>query len=211
MKTKKIYVTLALILPIFLMGCSVDSLIPTQETKDKIDSTVAQVQDKVDNAWEKIEEEVQKVKKREYENKAEKFSFDFLDERTFQENKYGFNTIVFTPKDDEIKENVWISVQNLQKTINIQEYYTETINKLKNTLKEFKETKTEDITQNWLEGKTITYEYKEWDKILNTQETFLMDNKTNKVYIINYTATKKTFNKFLEWAEEIIKSFKISK
>lgn len=211
MKTKKIYITLALILPIFLMGCSVDSLIPTQETKDKIDSTVAQVEDKLDNAWEKTEEKAQKVKTRAYENKAEKFSFDFADGREFQESKYGFNTIVFTPQDDEIKENVWISVQNLQKAVNIQEYYTETINKLKSTLKEFKETKTEDITQDWLEGKTIIYEYKEWDKILNTQETFLMDNEEDKVYIINYTATKKTFNKFLEWAEKIIKSFKISK
>ncbi len=214
---KKIYITLALILPLFLMGCSIDSLIPSEETKDKIDSTITQIQDKVDTAWEKIEAEVQKIgekadeiKARAYENKAENFSFDFADGREFQENKYGFNTIVFTPKDDEIKENVWISVQHLQKFISKQEYYEETVNKLKDTLTNFEETKVEDITQDGLEWKTITYEYQEWDKTLNTQETFLMGEE-NKVYIINYTATKETFNKFLEGVEQIITSFKVTK
>jgi len=208
---KKIYITLALMLPLFLMGCSIDSLIPTQETKDKIDSTITQIQDQVDTAWEKIEDEVQKIKSRAYENKTENFSFEFADGREFQENKYGFNTIVFTPKDDEIKENVWISVQHLQKAVSIKEYYQETKKKLETTLTEFKETKIEDITQDGLNGKTMTYEYKEWDKTLSTQETFLMDEEEETVYIINYTATKATFNKFLEGVEKIITSFKITK
>ena len=205
---KKIYITLALILPLFLMGCSIDSLIPVQETKDKIDSTITQIQDTVDTTGEEIKEDEQKPKARTYENKAEKFSFDFADGREFQENKYGFTTIVFTPKDDNIKENVWISVQQLQKFISKQEYYEETVNKLENTLTDFKETKVEDIIQDGLEWKTITYEYQEWDKTLKSQQTFLI-SKENTVYIINYTATKITFDKFINWVEKIIKSFNI--
>ena len=114
---KKIYITLVLIMNLFLMGCSIDSLIPTQETKEKINSTITQIQDKVDTTWKEIEkieknvkENIQKVKTRLYENKSEKFSFEFPDWRNFQENRYWFNTIVFTPKDDEIKENVWVSL-----------------------------------------------------------------------------------------------------
>ncbi len=207
---KKIYITLALILPLFLMGCSIESLIPSEETKEKIDSTITQIQDKVDTAWEKIEEEVQKIKTRAYENKTEKFSFDFVDGREFQENKYGFTTIVFTPKDDEIKENVWVSVQHLQKFLSVQEYYEETINKLKETITGFTEVSTEDITQDNLKWKTLTYEYKEWETTLKSQETFLMW-EDNTVYIINYTATKETFDNFIDWVEQIITSFKITK
>jgi hypothetical protein len=33
----------------------------------------------------------------------------------------------------------------------------------------------------------------------------------NTVYIINYTATKETFDKFIEWVNKIITSFKIMK
>ena len=40
-----------------------------------------------------------------YESKSENFIFNFKKERTFEENKFWFNTIVFTPKDDEINEN----------------------------------------------------------------------------------------------------------
>jgi PBP1b-binding outer membrane lipoprotein LpoB len=47
---KKIYITLALILPLFLMGCSIDSLIPGGETADNIESTITQIQDKVNTA-----------------------------------------------------------------------------------------------------------------------------------------------------------------
>jgi hypothetical protein len=214
MKTKKIYITLALVLPLFLMWCSIDSMIPNKESVDttvnNIEDTITQIQDKVDTAWKKIEAEVQKIKTRGYENKTENFSFDFADGREFKENQFGFNTIVYTPKDDDIKENVGIAVQHLQKFLSKSEYYEETVNNLKETLNEFKEISAKDITQDWMEWKTITYEYSEQDKVLNSQQTFLM-GKDNTVYIINYTATKETFDKFIKWVQKIITSFKITK
>jgi hypothetical protein len=208
MKTKKIYIILALLLPIVLTWCSIESLIPDEETDNNIEPTITQIQNEVNTTWKVIEKKVQEPETQTYENKTEKFTFNFTEWREFQENKYGFNTIVFTPQDDDIKENVWISVQHLQKFISVQEYYEETVNKLKTTLTNFEETKIEDIIQDNLEWKTITYEYQEWDITLNSQETFLMSKK-NIVYIINYTATKETFDKFIEWVKKIILSFKI--
>jgi len=218
MKTKKTYIILSLILPLFLAWCSIDSLIPSQETKDKISWQIENIQDKVDEAWDKIEEKIgeakeqaEKIKTRAYQNKKEKFNINFLEGREFQEEKYWFSTIVYAPdNNDGIKENVWISVQQLQKYLSVKEYYEETIANLKGKFKDFKEIDNKDITKDWLKWKTITYTYTQWDKEIKTQETFLMSEE-NKVYIINYTAIKKTFDKFLAWANEIIASFEITK
>lgn len=144
-----------------------------------------------------------------YENKTNNFSFEFDSWRTFQEDKYWFTTIVFAPVDDGIKENVWIAVQNLQKTLSIQEYAQETINKLKETVKWFQEIKNEDISINWLNWKTIIYEYQEWEVNIKAQQTFLI-TENNTVYIINYTATSKTFDKFINWVETILNSFTLN-
>jgi len=112
MKTKKIYIILSLILPLFLAGCSINSLIPSQDTKDKISWQIVKIQDKVDDAWDqikdKIDEQVEKVKTRAYQNKKDNFNLNFLEWREFQENKYWFSTVIFAPENnDNIKENVW--------------------------------------------------------------------------------------------------------
>ncbi len=195
---KKIYIISGLILSLFLFWCSLDSLIVQDDTNQDI------------NTGTNIEEieTTESISTMFYENKEEVFSFEFLSGRTFDENKYWFKTIVFSPLDDKIKENVGITTQQLQKFLSVQEYYEETINNLQNTIKGFKETSAVDIVQWELKGKTITYEYQEWDVMIESQETFLMAPE-NKVYIINYTATKDTFDKFIDWANSIIKSFKI--
>jgi len=209
---KKIYIVLTLTLSLILMGCSTDSLMPSEKITENTEPTITQIEDQENIVPEKtnIEPEIKEdgSKSRTYENKTEKFSFDFADGREFEENKYGFNTIVFTPKDDKIKENVWIAVQHLQKFLSVQEYYEETENKLKSTLKDFKKIEAKDIAKGDLKWKTITYQHKEWDNSLKTQQTFLISNE-NIVYIINYTATNKTFDKFLEWTELIVNSFNI--
>ncbi len=199
---KKTYIILWITFSLFLTWCGIDSLIMQDESSDKN----INIEDPIENNEEVTEENNTLL----YENKEHNFSFELPNERTFEENKYGFKTIVFSPKDDEIKENVWISVQQLQKFLSVQEYYEETINKLKKTIKTFTETKTEDIKIWNLKWKTIWYEYKEWDIIVKSKETFLMSAE-NKVYIINYTATKDTFEKFLEWAETILNTFKVAK
>jgi hypothetical protein len=143
-----------------------------------------------------------------YESKSENFIFNFKKERTFEENKFWFNTIVFTPKDDEINENVWIAVQKLQKFLSVEEYYEETIKELKSTIIWFKETKTENISKQWLNGKKIIYDHQADDRNLKSQQTFLI-SKDNVVYSIVYTSTKENFNKFLKWADIIVDSFKL--
>jgi hypothetical protein len=48
-----------------------------------------------------------------------------------------------------------------------------------------------------LNGKKIIYEHQTSDKNLKSQQTFMI-SKDNIVYSIVYTATKESFNKFLE-------------
>lgn len=145
-----------------------------------------------------------------YENKIENFSINFPKEWTLKENEYWFNTIIFTPKDDDINENVWISVQKLQKFLSVQEYYEETKSQLQETLIWFKEIKNENIEIWWLNWKKTQYEHKSWEKTLYSQQSFLISPE-NIVYSINYTATKQTFDNFLAWSEIILNSFKIIK
>jgi hypothetical protein len=189
---KKIYLTLILLSSILFFWCSLnpENVINTEDWS---------INDQLEN----INEDTLI-----YENKSENFSFNFPKERTFQENQYWFNTIVFTPEDDEIKENVWIAVQKLQKFLSVQEYYEETMTELKDTVLWFKEIKTENISKEWLNGKKIIYEHQTSDKNLKSQQTFLI-SKDNIVYSIVYTATKKSFNQFLKWADIILDSFKL--
>lgn len=145
-----------------------------------------------------------------YENKIENFSLDFPKNWTVKENT--FNVTISTPKDDEINENVIIVTQQLQKFLSVAEYYEETIRQLKETLENFKETKSKDITQWELKGKTIIYEHihKDTNLTLKSLQTFFMAPE-NRVYSINYTATKDSFDKYIEWVETIINSFKLNK
>ena len=143
-----------------------------------------------------------------YENKLENFVFEFPNNWIMEENKYWFNVIISTPKDDEINENVWVSVQRLQKFLSIQEYYEKTSLELKEALIWFKEIESQDIKKWTLSWKRIKYEHTSWDKNLISEQTFLISPE-NVVYIINYTATKQTFDTFLTWVNIISNSFNI--
>jgi len=67
-----------------------------------------------------------------YESKLENFSFDFPAEWTIKEDN--FNIKIFTPRNDEINENIVIVTQQLQKFLSVDEYYEETIRQFKDTL-----------------------------------------------------------------------------
>lgn len=143
-----------------------------------------------------------------YENKTEKFSLEFPDGREFEENKYGFDTIIFTPKNDDIKENIWVSTQELQKFLSVDEYYQETVNKLNETQKGFEEIDSKNIIIDDLNWKYITYKYQEGENELKIKQVFLISSE-NKVYTINYTATKDTFDDYIQNVDQIINSFQI--
>ena len=146
-----------------------------------------------------------------YENKMENFSLDFPKNRTIKESK--FNVIISTPKNDNINENVIIVFQQLQKFLSIAEYYEETILQLEKMLEWFKEIKSTDIVKWELKGKTIIYEhtYQEDENLrLKSLQTFFITSE-NRVYSINYTATKESFDTHIKWVEKIIDSFKMNK
>jgi len=93
----------------------------------------------------------------EYKNTVDRLSFNYPKNWELEENKFGFTVIVFTPKDDEINENVGIAFKELPKFLSVQEYYEEAIFELESTLPDFKEIQTKDIQKNELNGKSIIY------------------------------------------------------
>jgi len=192
---KKITLSFILLLSIFIFWCN------DINQKDQLSEKI-EINEEVDK------EVKQKIETIIYENKNENYSFKFPKDRNFEENQYWFNTIVFTPEDDDIKENIWISIQKLQKFLSIQEYYEETLNELNNTLVWFKELKSENIEINWIKGKKIAYQHNISEKELKSEQTFLISNE-NIVYSINYTATTETFDNFIEWVNIILQSFKV--
>ncbi len=147
----------------------------------------------------------------EYTNKINRLNFTYPKNRNLEENKFGFSVIISTPNDNEINEKVWIKFKELPKFLSVQEYYEETIFELQNTLLNFKEIETKDIKKNELNGKSITYQHIWWNKWeikIKSKETFLISPE-NIVYIINYIATKDTFNKHLKEVESLIESFTV--
>jgi hypothetical protein len=221
MKKISLAIIIALSLSIFLTWCNTN--IKNTDSNLKINQKNTQTWDinietEKNNGNKNTEQnttdiETNKNNTRIYENKTNNFSFEFNDWREFQEDKYGFTVIVFTPTDDEIKENVGVTIQQLQKFISIQEYYEETVNKLTETLNNFKEISNYEVTNkniDWLKWKTIIYQYQEPESkiIIKSQQTFFIWTE-NTVYIINYTATTDTFNNFTDWVNKIIDSFNI--
>ena len=141
-----------------------------------------------------------------YESKLENFSFDFPVEWTIKEDN--FNIKIFTPRNDDINENIVIVTQQLQKFLSVDEYYEETIRQFKDTLEWFQEIESKDIIKWKLKWKTIVYKHTIKDKnlTLKSSQTFLMWPE-NRVYSINYTATKDSFDTHIKWLELIINSF----
>ncbi len=220
---KKIYLIASFVSILFLAWCGTNTTQNIDDTTNNDTNTQENLNKQQDTTTDKVTtkktDETNDIKNTEtqnegtntriYENKTDNFSFEFMSGRTFQENKYWFTTVVFTPQDDDIKENVWIAIQKLQKYLSVQEYYEETKSKLENTIVWFQEINTKDITQAGLEWKTMTYEYQEWELTLKSQQTFLIA-ENNTVYIINYTATADTFDTFIDWVNIIIDSFTLN-
>ena len=141
----------------------------------------------------------------EYENKKYNFKIEIPGNRTFQEDNLWFNIKLNTPKDDDINENLWIIVQELQIKQDIDSYVETTIKELKTLFTDFieKENKNTEFN-NW---KTIIYEFSEkWLDLKAQQTVFIQDNKA---YVFTYTATKKTFKKYIDTINNIINSFTI--
>lgn len=143
----------------------------------------------------------------EYENKKFNFKLNIPSKRTFQENSQWFDLKLNTPKNDDINENLWVKVQTLKKPETLEDFSQTTIEWLKNLYEDYNEIEKENIRINWIDGIQLIYEISEnWYKIKSQQTTLIKDNKS---YIFQYTATKESFEMYINDINNIIKSFTI--
>lgn len=143
----------------------------------------------------------------EYENKKFNFKLNIPSKRTFQENSQWFDLKLNTPKNDNINENLWVKVQTLKKPETLEDFSQTTIEWLKNLYEDYNEIEKENIRINWIDGIQLIYEISEnWYKIKSQQTTLIKDNKS---YIFQYTATKESFEMYINDINNIIKSFTI--
>lgn len=145
------------------------------------------------------------IKYIEYQNKKYNFKIQIPNTRTFQENINWFNIEIKTPKNDSINENLWIVVQELQTEETLESFTEKTIEWLKELYEDYNEITKENIEINSNEWITVTYEISEnWYKIKAQQTAFLKDNKS---YVFQYTATKETFDNYINEINNIVNSF----
>lgn len=141
----------------------------------------------------------------EYENKNFRFKLNIPDNWRFKDNENWFDLILFSPENDKINENLWIKIQTLQTKQDAESYLKKTINELKNLYTNLaqKEIRNTD-SNNW---KSIIYEFfDEWLNLKAQQTVFILNNKA---YTFTYTATKDTFNEYIDTVNQIINSFSL--
>lgn len=152
-------------------------------------------------------EEISAYESIEYENKKYNFKINIPINRTFQEDNKWFTLILSTTKNDNINENLWIKVQELQVEETPESYTQRTIEWLKDLYETYKETNKKNIEINWINGISLTYEMIEsWYNLKAQQTVFLKDKKS---YVLQYTATKKTFDNYINEINNIVNSFTI--
>lgn len=214
-KQKAIFLLVLWVFILSLTGC-------TKNTSNNIDNNttiwnnevVNQEISEINNEWENEEDtnttqEPEKINGAyEYQNKPYNFTIQIPNNWSFVENEHGFTVLVYTPEDWDIHENLWITVQTPQIATDLEDYYKDSMKRIDEISEGFKEIKTSDIEINWLKGKSTIYETIKNDTNVKSQQTVFIDNN-NYVYILQYTATKDTFDKYMDGVNTIIKSFKI--
>lgn len=143
----------------------------------------------------------------EYENKKYNFKIEIPNTWTFQEETNWFNIEIKTPKNDNINENLWIIVQELQTEETLESYTENTVIWLNDLYESYNEISKEDTEINSTKWIILTYELSEnWYEIKSQQTVLLKDNKA---FVFQYTATKDTFNQYINEINYIINSFTI--
>jgi hypothetical protein len=136
-----------------------------------------------------------------YENKQYNFSLSIPVWRVLKENEWNFETLLYAPQNDNIRENIWISVQTPQIETSLEDYYNNTINWLWTIISD------DDIEINWIKWKNIIYTTESWNIKIKAQQTFMI--YWNIVYIIQYTATEDTFQSYINDVNQVRDSFKV--
>lgn len=141
----------------------------------------------------------------EYENKLFQFKLEIPSNWKFKENSNWFDLILNTPKNDEINENLWIKIQQPKVEQNLESYIGKTIEELQSIYTDFATIETKKTTfNNWI---SIVYEFSDnWLDLKAQQTVFLINNNS---YVFTYTATKETFDQYIETVNKIINSFSL--
>ena len=195
-KQKLIFISLTM-LCLIVSGCDMMSQTVTENLYNEQNNNVQ---------IEKIEwtKEINYI---EYENKKYNFKIKIPNTWTFQEETNWFNIEIKTPKNDNINENLWIIVQELQTEETLESYTENTVIWLNDLYESYNEISKEDTEINSTKWIILTYELSEnWYEIKSQQTVFLKDNKA---YVFQYTATKDTFNQYINEINYIINSFTI--
>jgi len=137
-----------------------------------------------------------------YENKQYNFSLEIPEWWVLKENEKNFDTLLYTPQNDDIRENVGITVQTPQVQYTVNDYYENSIDWLWTIIE------SKDIEVKWIKWKSTIYETTAWELKIKWQQAFLISDD-NIVYNIQYTATDKTFDKYIKEVNSIINSFTI--
>lgn len=175
---KKIFSLILIVGSIFLFGCG-------QSTTDQVHTTQRQT----------------------YENSSEWFSLQYPSTRTLQENVYGSTVMFSSPLGewDTISENISVIKRTLDKTYTPEEYYETNKSSIAGVMTDFAELTNETIQIQDTDVQKVIYKGTQWESKLQLQQVYIIKN--NAVYIITYTATQKTFDDFVQTADNMIMSF----
>jgi len=187
---KKLLIVLWLF-TILLAGCWTNTTEPTDQT---------------DLTWEKIEVS-KKTTTLKYENKIYRLKLDFPSTRSFKENVYWANVMFFAPKKWDTTENLWITIKLIQSWTNLDSLYEENKTVLQWISEDFKIEEEKDIKIDNFPAKQIKYAFSQWDYDIKQEQILVIKEET--LYMINYTATKKTFDTHKKDVDNIIKSISI--
>ncbi len=209
MKKTNLTTTILFILTLFLYWCNHDATNDIkQESQDKTSYTSPDQSDKKIE-WDTINTLLdQNIKENIYTNKKEWFDILIPQWRTVQENKNTWRTLLSSPieKWDILNENIIITTDNQTNHKTAQEYYLDQKKWIENHIKNYNEILKEDNDIQWYDSIKIIYQWSLWNHNLQRQQIIFF--KDSKFFLITYTATQDTFDKYINQADQIINSFK---
>lgn len=157
----------------------------------------------------KIEENNEQIKETRYENKQYRLKLDFPTTRTFKENVYGSTVIFFAPEQEgkKTRENLSIKVQLISSWANLESLYEQNKETMKSLAEDLTIVKEKDLKIDNYPAKQIKYKFSQEGFAIQQELTMVL--KWETLYIINYTATQKTFDDYKKDVDTMLKDISI--
>jgi len=143
-----------------------------------------------------------------YKNKKEWFSFKLPKLREIQERKDWSFVFISSPKKswDTIKENISINIDYKSDKKTVEEYYNQQKEWIQNHIKNYEEILKEKSKIDKYDWLRLIYKWQLWKDTL--QRLQIIFYKEWKFFLITYTSTQDTFDKYINETNNLIKSFK---